>query len=108
MSADSSDRVSKPRPTIVSDEESPIIVECLNIFRMPCLCANPGPPQARPLSRINHDNEVEEGMHISLSFIYMCPRVLRGILFILSIGQRRRESRSLRRNIKSLMSKEKK
>lgn len=42
-------------------------MECLNIFRMPCLCAI---WDRKPdLSRINHDNEMEEGTHISLSFI---------------------------------------
>lgn len=49
---------------IVSDEESPIIAECLNIFRMPCLCVIWD--RKLDLSQIIHDIETEEGMHVSL------------------------------------------
>lgn len=79
---------------IVSDEESPIKAECLNIFRMPCLYVIWD--RKLDLSRIIPDIEVEKGMHVSLLlFIYVSPRSSWHPGYILSIEQRR--SRSLQK-----------
>lgn len=57
---------------------------------MPCLCVIWD--RNLDLSRIIHDIETEEGMLAHCYRLYVYPRVLRGILVILSIGERRSQS----------------